>query len=111
MSRMATPTMDVVRFKEADVLCASGIVHQKNAFLSGWGNGIDNDATLTFSNGTDSTYDWATLHAEALEDMLTGLMFDNGKDTKSLNDLGMDENLSSDWNGTYEKKDGIWRHQ
>ena len=112
MGRMTVPTMDVVRFKEDDIIVASGIVHQKYAFLSGWGDGIDGNATLRFENGTNSTYGWDTLHNEAMENMLTGLMFNNGSETKSLNDLGMNENLSSDWNGQYEKvNDTNWHKQ
>ena len=114
MSRMVIPTMDVVRFKEADVLCASGIVHQNKAMLSGWGDGINGNAELTFKNGTETSYSWTTLNNEAKEGMLSGLAFIRGENGTTLEALGLDENMSSDWNGTYEKQEDNkwhWQHQ
>ena len=109
MGRMVIPKMDVVRFKENDVIVASGF-----AYLSGWGNGIDGDAKIKFDNGTNAEYDWNTLHNEAIENMLSNLKFIRGENNTTLNDLGMNENMSSDWNGTYKKQDDNewhWQHQ
>lgn len=44
MSRMAVPTMDVVRFKENDVIVASGPID--GILLAGFNNGTAEDATV-----------------------------------------------------------------
>ena len=108
MSKMKEPVIEVIRFKEADVIVASGF--GKHAILSGWGDNVDYNASITFKDGGNKTsYDWLTLFNEAMEGMLSDLSFFRDGEIVSLNDLATDEDLSSKWNGRYKKgKDGKW---
>ncbi|PWJ71182.1 hypothetical protein B0O40_1047 [Ruminococcaceae bacterium R-25] len=101
--KMETPKMDVVRFQEADVIVASGD-HNKMATLFGWGDTIQGNAKLTFSNGKTSEYDWESLQNQKDDEMLGNLSFKNqAGSTATLNQLASDENSYGAWNGLYER--------
>lgn len=50
MSKMNAPKMEVVRFKEADVIVASGA---KTMSWTGFGDGNASNNKITFGNGTE----------------------------------------------------------
>ena len=105
--KMETPKMDVVRFQEADVIVASGIVNnRKRAALYGWENGIAGDATLTFSDADGnnaSVHTYSELHGDP---EIYDLTFINGAGTPvSLTDLATDENSYGAFNGSYQRGD------
>ena len=105
---MKEPDMEVIRFNEPDIIVASG-GYKRSAILSGWGDNIDDNAKMTFTGQNEVSYDWRTLHSQALEEMLSGLTFIRDNDFIPLYSLAMDENLSDKWNGRYEKgEDGNW---
>jgi len=54
MSKMNAPKMEVVRFKEADVIVASGA---KTLTLENFGNGVLGDGSLNFGNYTHTSTD------------------------------------------------------
>lgn len=110
MSKMQEPLVEIIHFKETDVIVASG--YEKNAFLSGWGDNTSNNAKLIFKdNDKEVNYSWLVLHNEALEGMLSNLIFHRNDDV-TLNDLAMNEDLSEEWNGRYKKgADGKWYWQ
>ena len=101
--KMEMPKMDVVRFQEADVIVASGD-HRKMATIAGWGNGVDNDATLTFTNGQVTSYTFEKLKTDYNNEMLGSLEFRNSAgNTVTVGQLASDENSYSAWNGKYER--------
>lgn len=56
MSKMIRPEMSVVRFKEADVIVASGGSSAPQSMsASGWANGVEGDFTLNYG-GKDYGY-------------------------------------------------------
>ena len=109
MNKMTSPEMEVIRFKEKDIVAASG---NKPSFahLFGWGNGIDGDAGITFEK-SNTTYSWKTLHSEALHGMISDLRFMNNGHEATLNQLALDENKPSTWNGKYqyEEETNTWQ--
>lgn len=112
MSRMAIPTMDVVRFKEEDVIVASG---HMTAQFSGLGDSTSRNAFLEFLNGEKVERNFNDL--EHLVDESFKLDFNDGTETKSLSDLvkqdkNDDGSTHSSFNGTYKKdENGLWRKQ
>ena len=53
MSRMTAPTMEVVRFKENDIIATSGIGGVSGILLSGFNNGTEKDAMVNEYHVTD----------------------------------------------------------
>ena len=112
MSRMATPTMDVLRFKEGDVIVASGYM---TAQLSNLGNGSSCDAFLEFLNGDKVDYGYNQL--AKMVDEGFDVSFNNGTDTRSLSTMvGNDKNddgvTDASFNGIYKKdENGKWKKQ
>lgn len=97
--------MDVVRFKEADVIVASGTEHMF-ATIYGWGDGISNNATITFKDGSTDSYDYALLHSQVHNGVLNGgLTFFKDKDSVNLGQLASTEDDYSGFNGNYEKNE------
>ena len=47
---MNTPKMDVVRFKEADVVVASGAAVPTSMTATGWGDGTNGNLNITYGN-------------------------------------------------------------
>lgn len=105
MSKMKQPTLEVIHFKENDIIIASGGTYKRSAFLSGWGDSVDNNAKITFTGEKERTYNWDILHDQAQEGMLSNLTFIKDNDFIVLYELAMDENKSDKWNGRYEKDD------
>ena len=106
MSRMAIPTMDVVRFREGDVIVASGFEH-KLATLFNWGTGSVGDAGIQYTNGHDFTHSLNYLkESNDCGELDRGVLFVNGDNERvSLGDLvdSKDANGAySNFNGTYE---------
>ena len=116
---MKTPEMEVVRFTESDVMCASGpVVEHKYARTNGWGNSLKGDATIRYYNGHDNTYG-----IDELESMLGNGMLNRG--SKFTNNAGNSvtlgemvsggdaEGLYAEFNGEYETWDSgenwTWR--
>ena len=110
MSKMQKPKAEVIRFKEGDIIVASG--HGRSAILSGWGDNVNNNAKITFTGEKETSYTWETLHNQALEDMLSNLTFIHDNNFTTLNDLALNEDMAEEWNGRYRKgDDGKWYWQ
>ena len=112
MGMMMRSKMEVVRFKQEDVIVASGHHDHRYAKLSGWGDGIDDNAIIQFKNGKAHT---VTI------DALAGLLGNDGlnpnvifhKDASNqvtLGQLADNENDYGYFNGDYEndETDGNW---
>ncbi|MBE6867657.1 MAG: hypothetical protein E7494_02730 [Ruminococcus albus] len=100
MSTMKRPEMEVVRFKEADIIVASGVT------LSGFYNGVNNDANAYY-NGND--YNKAKNNIDDFYSLLPNnskTIFDNSNGQFDTIDkmFGYDEGdaYSEGWNGTYK---------
>lgn len=108
MNKMKEPEIEIIHFHESDIITASG-GGRRTAFLFGWGDSVKDNAKITFTGEKEKTYDWETLHDQALEGMLSDLTFIRDNDFATLYTLAMDENMSDKWNGRYEKdEDGNW---
>lgn len=58
MSKMRVPEMDVVRFKESDVIVASGLEASTiKLTLSGFADSVEGNGRITYKN---TTYDWGS---------------------------------------------------
>ena len=115
MSRMATPTMDVVRFREGDVIVASS---HRSALWEGLGTGIVGDAHLHLQNGVPVDATIAQIHGELTNDNTSlfypGMTFKNGDNEITLQALvnGNDaDGLYTEWNGLYFAENGAWQMQ
>ena len=105
MSKMNTPEMSVVRFKEADVIVASAVAMT----WSGFGDGTPKNGVVNF-NGTDYTISDKTAINNLFNAMgvktTAGIQNSNGNVTSSANTVLKNE-LSGNgvnsplWNGTY----------
>ena len=127
MSKMVTPEMSVIRFKEADVIVASGAV-PKTMTMATFGNTFAGDGTVTY-NGT--TY---TINSQSSINSLFAAMAPLGvtPDTQAVyNKKGDSTNLghlyeveanidgthptgsaTSSWNATFVYgDDGVFRKQ
>ncbi len=100
MSTMKRPEMDVVRFKEADIIVASGVT------LSGFYNGVNKDANANY-NGND--YNKAKNNIDDFYNLLpknSKTIFDNSNGYFDTIDkmFGYDDadEYSEGWNGTYK---------
>ena len=104
--KMETPKMDVVRFQEADVLAASGIIvnNRKNATLFGWENTVDGDATLTFTDAegkNPTVHTYQELHQDP--EIYTLVFIKDADNSVSLSDLASREDTYGQFNGTYTR--------
>lgn len=102
--------MDVVRFKEDDVIVASGFDRQF-AILSGWQNKKSGDAKLVFSNGGETTYSWQDLQTAGHYHMLGNLAFFMEDSSITIDKLAENEEAYGEWNGTYETFDGGYTYR
>ena len=114
MGRMAIPRMDVVRFKEADVLCASGPkpFPIESIRFAGFNNGTYNDATMN-GQSVEGYVSYLTLTHEN-----SNVYFKYGTNDKvHANDLLTNEENNKLANGDYTpSQDGTnvlwtWKHQ
>ena len=101
--KMETPKMDVVRFKEADVIVASGEVVDNRQFakLSGWEVAPVNSATVGFKTGANGTYTEHSYDELHTTPEMYGLTFDNGRNTITLSELAQTDEKYGEFNGTY----------
>lgn len=117
MSRMAVPTMDVVRFKEDDVIVASGgpmrplslPVTVETLTLGGFADGKQHNAFVIFSDGSKKS-------ADELKKSKAQMWFTLGEEKVSAIKLHQHDkkgiNLNGDYNYDHEDEDGTWwRHQ
>ena len=118
MSRMAIPTMDVVRFKEDDVIVASGgplrplslPVTAETLNLEGFGDGKMHNAFINFSDGSRKS---------AMDIRKAEMWFTCGDDVKVsakfLHQYDKKKNgkiLNGDYNYDHDDEYGTWwRHQ
>ena len=96
--------MDVVRFKEDDVIVASG--HHMIAEVSNLADGTNNNAFIRFLNGETVERDYANL-SQLVEQGLNSTFY-NGTDNVTLSDLvnqdaNDDSSTHSSFNGTYDR--------
>jgi hypothetical protein len=115
MSKMIRPEMSVVRFKEADVIVASGLTMT----WSNFGDGTAKNGVVTF-NGTDYTISDTTAISNLYNDMgvkrTAGLENRDGTVDKSINtvlnlELSGDGVSSKAWNTTYVyDANAIWNN-
>ena len=103
MSKWSKPEMKVIRFKEADVIVASGAVSTKD--WSGFGDGIASNAVVKF-NGISYTIDSQDVINQIIS--ATGRNnpgINNGESTMSVKKLlghELEGTVSSKrWNGNY----------
>ena len=102
--KMETPKMDVVRFKEADVLAASPVPVDNRQFskVAGWGDENLNQASISFKtgiNGAESVHNFDELHRNP--DMY-GITYQNGSGkTVTLEQLAGSDAGFGEFNGTY----------
>ena len=112
---MIRPEMSVVRFKEADVIVASGLTMT----WSNFGDGTAKNGVVTF-NGTDYTISDTTAISNLYNDMgvkrTAGLENRDGTVDKSINtvlnlELSGDGVSSKAWNTTYVyDANAIWNN-
>ena len=115
MSKMIRPEMSVVRFKEADVIVASGLTMT----WSNFGDGTAKNGVVTF-NGKDYTISDTTAISNLYNDMgvkrTAGLENRDGTVDKSINtvlnlELSGDGVSSKAWNTTYVyDANAIWNN-
>jgi len=113
MSKMNAPKMEVVRFKEADVIVASGA---KTLTLENFGNGVLGDGSLNFGNYTHTSNDVRYWNNTDLKDHMYdyfGYDFNADRDSKFFNGThgfkaiasdayGNSDTSSNSLNGTWE---------
>ena len=105
--KMETPKMDVVRFKEADVLAASpipGPVYHDYVKIANLGNG---DFSDNYANAMNTDYSFTDIHNGEVSHLLhLDSTFNNGSDEKTLselvNDTFKDDTSYGSFNGLYE---------
>ena len=104
--KMETPKMDVVRFKEADVIVASPAPIIDSVRLSGLGNQDTTDNLLSYSSTSLDLQEAYDHHIQF------GSGFNNNGSQKTLADLVNEANKSNpldsvnaDWNHTYNWND------
>ena len=112
---MIRPEMSVVRFKEADVIVASGLTMT----WSNFGDGKAQNGVVTF-NGTDYTISDSTVISNLYSDMgvrqTAGIEDRNGTVNKSINtvlniELSGNGVSSKAWNTTYVyDANAIWNN-
>ena len=116
MSRMAIPTMEVVRFKEDDIIVASG----RSAGIRNFGTGTVGDAYIQVTNGINFTADWAFLkdevdkeheHDSFLNPGMTFYVGDNSITLGTLVSGGDADGLYAQWNGDYKNVGDGWHKQ
>ena len=106
--KMETPKMDVVRFKEADVIVASNgpVSPEFSADLSRAG-GDAKDMSLAIVHGENAyTYDYQKLWDERDSGLLASISFNNGTNTKSLIQLLDDDVNNGAFDGHYISYNG-----
>lgn len=99
--KMETPKMDVVRFKEADVIVASGEDLRQFSTLSGWGVDPINQASVSFKTGLDgaeTVHGFDEIHSTP---GMYGLTYNNGTTSIPLSVLAESDAEHSEFNGTY----------
>lgn len=98
MSRMSAPTMEVVRFKEADVIVASGATR---TFSSGnFNDGVAGNATISLPNGYTFTNtsssgeaEWTPLYNQLSDYFKTTINGDTEISNGSSNAVGLQKLL------------------
>lgn len=103
MSKMTRPTMEVIRFKESDIVVASGAGFSNSKF----GNGVAGDGVVTY-NGTPyamSSYDAVSSFLGVLAgDGIRNAGISNGSTTQSLRgvlEVEASRGAGAGWNGSY----------
>lgn len=96
MSKIIKPEMSVVRFKEADVIVASGTAVPQTMSASGWGDGINRNFSVNYG-GVDYDYTGAT----TLIDLLT----QNGQTQNVHTTSGSDTTLGNIYRKDYKDDD------
>lgn len=106
MSTMKRPEMEVVRFKEADIIVASGNI----ATLSGFSDTSPDNGTVRYGN---TTYDYTNYHTSPYGG--GNAVFNNGDWDESLDDLfAYDAGrlyIGFDGNYKYNESDGKFYKQ
>ena len=122
MSRMSAPTMEVVRFKEADVIVASGGYNRTSMQLKGFGTGTQGNGWLRF-NSTEysAANNYSGFHNDFQERITdnydySGTQFLNNGVYRTIGDLINNENtnesvLAFSWDGTYIWQNGQFEKQ
>lgn len=118
--KMETPKMDVVRFKEADVIVASGNVKIWTSTVSNSG-GSAQDLTVAITSAEDGvtrTFGYDALYDSSASGIMGSSTYSvNGVSVKLSELIANDANASSNYinyNGYYESADGnsyTWKHQ
>lgn len=102
--KMETPKMDVVRFQEADVIVASGIIEDTRSFakLSGWEVDPVGKATVSFKIGANGTYTDHDYDEINKTPEIYGLTFKNKNNNEiTLSELATTDEKYGEFNGTY----------
>ena len=104
MSKMKKPEMSVVRFKESDVIVASG-TGAKTVSFTKLGNKTAGDGIATY-NGVDYVMSGSAVDFLTAVGATTNAGINNGTKTISVNHLFSVESSgtgvsSKNWNGTY----------
>lgn len=99
MSTMKRPEMEVVRFKEADIIVASGNI----ARLSGFGNGGTDNGSVSFGGKNYFYQDRESLYQNLHNGSST--TFDNYNNIAEIANLfefeHYNDELTNEWDGTY----------
>ena len=109
---MKTPEMEVVRFKEADVIVASGepvVDSNYYASFSNLGPAANNAGLVIKSPNSTSVFNWEDLVKIDDSHILANVTFYNNNTGKTLHDLVIDETEActlGDYNGEYVSRDG-----
>lgn len=107
--KMETPKMDVVRFKESDVIVASNgpVSPEYSADLSrAGGDAMDMSLAITHNENYHS-YDYAYLVDNQDAGLLAGVSFNNGTATKTLSQLLADDVNNGSFDGHYISYNGL----
>ena len=106
---MKTPEMEVVRFTESDVMCASGLVEHTNVRIANLGLAAVGDATWTYTNGSTEVISFGKYESDKKHGTLKeNVVYHNGSNSTTLGEIvngGDADGLFIEFNGLYETLD------